>query len=257
VKLIRLSDFEDSELLKAKSTRNFVEYLWTLTPSLPLYVLRQEPQIDMVSYIDADCFLFGDLQPVFDELSDDSVMIIEPRYSKEYEFMEPTSGKYNVGMLTFRNDKFGLEALQWWRARCNEWCYYRQEDGKLGDQMYLNDWPMRFQKVHVLAHKGACVAPWNIRQYETRANGDGVFIDEQPLIFYHFHALKMFSRRSFDLATNYQFSRAEQKLIYKPYLAALVRSMDAIRKVAPGFSYGLSQKPPLKTRLKAVLKRIR
>src|SRR6266550_3174276 len=41
--LVRLDQFEDDELRKAKSTRSLIEYYWTCTPSLPLYVMDRCP----------------------------------------------------------------------------------------------------------------------------------------------------------------------------------------------------------------------
>src|SRR5439155_1472389 len=57
-------------------------------------------------------------------------------------------------------------------------------------QKYLDDWPSRFQRVAVLQHKGANLAPWNLANYTIRANGDRVLVDEDPLIFFHFHRLR-------------------------------------------------------------------
>ena len=45
-----------------------------------------------------------------------------------------------LSVLTFKNDTNGMKALQWWRDRCIAWCYRRMEDGKMGDQKYLDDW---------------------------------------------------------------------------------------------------------------------
>ena len=41
VELIRLSEFEDHELIKTKISRTQVEYCWTCTPSLLLYILER------------------------------------------------------------------------------------------------------------------------------------------------------------------------------------------------------------------------
>jgi hypothetical protein len=166
VELIRLSDFEDPELLKAKPTRSKTEYCWTLTPSLPLYVLKKDPSIDIVSYIDADCFFFSSPEPIFKELEGHSTVIIEHRYSIDRREYLPTSGRFNVGMLSFRNDNSALETLNWWRERCNEWCFFRSEPGRMGDQLYLDVWPEKFKGIRILENNGACVAPWNIWRYK-------------------------------------------------------------------------------------------
>lgn len=57
-RLIRRQDFEagDSRLVGASHDRSIVEYYWTCTPSLPLYILRRQPDINAISYLDADLF---------------------------------------------------------------------------------------------------------------------------------------------------------------------------------------------------------
>lgn len=249
VKLIRLKDFEDDELLKIKPTRSVVEYFWTLTPSLPLYVLSRDTGIDSVTYVDADCFFFSDPEPIFEELGRDSVLIIEHRYADERKDWEKTAGRFNVELLIFKRDDIGLKVLKRWREQCNEWCYYREEEGKFGDQMYLNSWPEDYSGVHILAHKGSGLAPWNIKNYEIHQKKGLVYVDSDPLVFYHFHALKMYSLNNFELASGYNFLDNEKKLVYDPYLEELGSSFSQVNKIDDKFSCGFTPKAKLRSRI--------
>ena len=169
--------------------------------------------------------------------------------------MEPTSGIYNVEWVTFKRDPRGLEALDWWRERCLEWCYYREEDGKLGDQKYLDDWPERFAGVSELQHVGGGLAPWNVSAYTLREQDGQVWADDVPLVFYHYHSLKLFhpsaryiGRRramrpaasgAFVWRSNYPRSAVEERLVWEPYLAAIQRAFELARTVDPTFADGL------------------
>jgi len=195
VVLIPLHEIEqgDDDLLAAKRNRSLVEYYWTLTPTIILRIIERYPEIDILTYLDADLFFFSAPDPIFDELADGSVLIHEHRFPPS---LEPLAihGKYNVGLLCFRRDKRALKVLYWWRDRCNEWCYSYVEDGKYGDQLYLNDWTERFEGVGVLKHVGAGLAPWNQIQYHYTLKGEaGLLIEGLPLVFYHFHAFDFFS----------------------------------------------------------------
>jgi hypothetical protein len=239
VEIIRLSDFEDEELLKIKSTRTVTEYCWTVTPSLPLYVLKIRPELRQISYIDADCFFFSNVSPLHEEMGKKSTLIIGHNFTADRTEFVKTSGKYNVGLLTFKNDKWGHEVLNWWRERCNEWCFFRHEDGKLGDQMYLNVWPEKFYGVHELRHKGGCVAPWNVWRYLVyRLNGK-VYVDQDSLVFYHFHALRILPSGNVFPAKGYDFSKRQLELIYAPYEQAIKGALQRVRAVVPDFKAGM------------------
>jgi hypothetical protein len=195
MRLIRRHEFEanDPALAKARTDRTSVEYFWTCTPSVMLFVLRQDPTIAVLTYLDADLYFFSDPEPIFREFGEGSILIIGHRYAPEHAHFAETAGIYNVGLMSFRSDSNGVCCLQWWRERCIEWCFARFEDGKFGDQKYLDDWPERFPGVVVLQHKGAGIGPWNLSAYRTdRCNG-AVEVEGHPLIFYHFHGLKCVS----------------------------------------------------------------
>src|SRR3712207_8793431 len=43
----------------AKSDRSHVEYLWTTTPAIILWLLTRHPEIDLLTYLDADLFFYS------------------------------------------------------------------------------------------------------------------------------------------------------------------------------------------------------
>jgi hypothetical protein len=237
--LIRYADFEDEELRKIKPARTVAEFCWTCTPSLPWYVIQRNPSIDMISYLDADLFFYSNPGPIYKEFGDNSVMIIEHRFPDHLKHLE-VNGIYNVQMMVFRNDEAGRECLKWWKDRCNEWCFYRLEDGKMGDQKYLDDWTTRFKGIHVLQYKGAGVALWNIMRYKTVKKQSGVYIDEVPLIFYHFHQFNLLKKGSYDYGEGSMYTLTPENidLIYKPYVQAIEESMLQVKNIDPHFNYG-------------------
>ena len=174
--------------------------------------------VSEVTYLDSDIFFFASPNLLLDEFhkSGMDVLITEHRYTKEYD-QTATSGKYCVQFMTFKNNAKGLNVLNWWCDRCEEWCYARFEDGKFGDQKYLDDWTERFDCVHVLQHLGGGVAPWNVQQYDVTLEP---CVNGIPVVFYHFHALRWLSCNQFDLSTYRLHDNVLQHLYY-PYIDCL------------------------------------
>ena len=227
VRLISESDFErgDDALQAVKATRSRVEYYWTCTPSLPLYVLRQDPAIELVSYLDADTFFYYPPTAIIDELGVGSILIVPHDHSPEFE-SRIDNGIYNVGIMAFRRDAEGMRCLEWWRERCIEWCYYRQENGQLGDQAYLNDWPNRFENVVVSANPGINAGPWNIAKYGVAMDSSGrILVGGRLLVCYHFHSCRVCTSRIAHITGfNVAMPTSQLSVIYRPYLDALVRA---------------------------------
>lgn len=223
--LIRRQDFEagDDALLAAKQNRTKVEYYWTCTPSLPLYLFRQYSEIETLCYLDADIFFFSDPQPIFDALGDGSIFIVPHDYDERIYGLNFPAGRFNVGVLVFRRDIHGLDCIQWWRERCLEWCHLRQEEGKLGDQVYLDDWPMRFQGVVVCNHIGINAGPWNIGKRDVfLGDRQRIFLNQSLLICYHFHKVRLLvGRLAWVLGVRHTCALEIIDLIYRPYLSEL------------------------------------
>jgi hypothetical protein len=189
-------------------------------------VLNRVPEADAVTYLDADLCFFSDLQPLFDAQVGHSISVMAhhlPAFRKKFGLRRHT-GLYNVGWLSFRRDRDGIACLEWWRDRCLEWCYERFEDNKYADQLYLDQWPSLFPGFYEHTHHGANVALWNVRDYHFTLRDDKVYCDNDPLVFYHFHALKQVTKRIFNTNLSVSFRPPHpivKHRIYVPYIKQL------------------------------------
>ncbi len=100
-------------------------------------------------------------------------------------------GLFNVAWITYRRCAEGLACLNAYKADCTAWCYDRVEDGRFGDQKYLDAWPSRYPNLKIIEHKGFNLAIWNIHNYIMRVRDGIVMIDDDPLVFYHFASTQL------------------------------------------------------------------
>lgn len=235
VTVIGLAAFEDEELLRVKNTRSKGEYCWTCTSSTIYYCLKHFP-ISNCTYVDADLFFYASPRILIDEIpSDKHVMITEHRYTRYYD-QSKVSGKYCVQFMYFDDSAASLEVLSHWRNQCIDWCYNRIEDGKFGDQKYLDAWTGQFSCIHELKHLGGGLAPWNIQQYNFTKTAQE-FMGEEirthqkfPVIFFHFHGVKLYDHGQQIYAPNtYHLSNDVKTLFYLPYIQSLEMAKKQIQ----------------------------
>lgn len=217
VSVIDLADAEDERLRSVRPSRTRGEYCWTLTPFTPALVLARAPDAARATYVDADMWLTASPARIFDELaaSGRSVLITPHAYAPEYD-QSAVSGIYCVQFMPFVRGASD-EVAHWWQDRCLEWCYARFEDGKFGDQKYLDDWPTRFpEQVHVLADLPALQAPWNAGRFDPR-----------DAVAFHFHEVRTRSADRVRLG-HYRIPDRTLDTLYRPYLADLAWALDLL-----------------------------
>lgn len=228
VTVISLAEFEDEKLLAVKPLRKRGEYCWTCTSSIIRYVLKNFPVANCI-YVDSDIFFFNNPQILLDEIGQKSVLITSHNYLPQYNQSE-ICGKYCVQFVVFKNNAEGLEVCEWWRDKCLDWCYEIPEDGKFGDQKYLDDWPVRFPQVCELKNEGGGVAPWNVSAYKIKDRKiykkSGEIFD---LVFYHFHGFALLDEARVKLAPKkYKIKSDAVKNIYRKYLEQMSISIAKI-----------------------------
>ena len=256
VTVVSLNEFESPELLQIKSQRTAVEYCWTCTPSIIKHAIQQY-NLDHCTYIDADLYFYADPYELIEEvlLSHKSVLITNHNYDPAYDKTQQ-SGKYCVQFLYFKNDTKGMAVLEWWRLACNEWCFNRFEDGKFGDQKYLDDWPTRFDCVHELENPGGGVAVWNLNRFRLSMQGGTWSIKDKfnrsqkklhRLNFFHFHGLVLFADKSVLLSPifGYCISPFYLKNFYFPYIRTLWAWDQKVKELNPSInSNGAKERHP-------------
>jgi hypothetical protein len=234
--IVALKDFEDKSLLAAKKTRHLIEYYWTCTPAWIKYILTKSPETKYVVYLDGDLFFYSNPDAGVYEIKDKSILAVEHRFPKGREGMAEGSGRFNVAFNVFKNDGMGLKCLERWRKQCLEWCYWKTESGKLGDQKYLDEWPNLYsEQLSIPQNKGLDTAPWNVSQYKVTTRGGKIFVDEDKLICYHFHQFKILAPNHYSRVMGYTLSNNVVKYIYEPYESELKNQYEKILKYDGNF----------------------
>lgn len=223
VTLIPLREAETEELLSVKPGRTAGEYCWTMTSFTPQFVFERDPDVVRVTYLDADLFFFDEPKILLDEFSRSGkhVLITDHAFAPEYEKMR-NRGRFCVQFMTFCKTPEGRKVMKWWQDRCIEWCYARLENGRFGDQMYLDCWPTRFaSEVHILSQTDRTLAPWNVAYV--------LDVLRSPLkpVFFHFHGFRIVSNNHMLFYRGYWIGPAGQQL-YSEYADAIELALSLI-----------------------------
>lgn len=221
---LKLSELETEELRTVKQQRTIREYCWTLTPFAPRFVFEAESKVSEITYIDADMWFVEQPKEIKWEFAESGkhVLITEHAYSPEHD-QSAQSGKYCVQYVTFKNTAEAELVRKDWERACVEWCYARYEDGKFGDQKYLEKWPTAYGSlVHVLKRKELILAPWNAARFPY---SDGEL--------YHFQSLRIVSQCRLDIG-HYFLPKPLLQNIYGPYVLDLRAAADMMKTAGLG-----------------------
>lgn len=171
----------NGDIEKAKK----LQFIWSLSPYFSWYCIDNLNCEDIL-YIDSDIYFFTNWENLYKHLDSVSIGIIEHRC-----YTSPVNGKYNVGIVYFKNDIDGYKCLSWWK-NCllfTDHEYYSTHSS-CGDQKYLELFPVLFKNVVVLDKFIGHLAPWNFNDHLYKDNKIIWNNLEQELLYCHFSNFK-------------------------------------------------------------------
>jgi hypothetical protein len=195
---IQLSDIEEEheELLNVKKNRSTIEYYFTLSPILPLYLLKKYNLLHICT-LDADILFLNSPEKIFNKLNEYSIIITPHKFSNE-NIDKQRYGVYNVSFQIFKNNKIGLKCLEYWKSQCLEYCSDKLDiiNNRFADQKYLDNWNELYpNEVFSLNDNTSGLAPWNLDNYNLKVENNQFYSNEEKIIFYHFHQFKIFNKK--------------------------------------------------------------
>jgi hypothetical protein len=249
IRLLKLETLETDELRSIKKERTKGEYCWTLTPFTMKFVFDADGSVMHVTYLDADLWFRKSPNPILREFEESrkSVLITDHAFAAEFD-QSALFGQYCVQFMTFKRDMAGEIVRKWWEERCIEWCYNKTEDGKFGDQKYLDNWPDQFSEyVHVLKNKELMLAPWNATRFPYGNS-----------ILWHFHGLRLSgtAHNKFIYYGGYPLPPLTKRNIYKPYISDLISSIKTLQRYGSKFQSQIKFRTGLFTHFKSIIKGI-
>ena len=247
MRVVSLAEVEagDAALAAAKANRSRVEYYFTLSPCWPRWLLEKHGArsgIERITYVDADMFFFASPEPVVAAMdaARASVLVTAHRFPPWLRHYE-RHGRFNVGLLSWRNDAAGRACLDDWRAQCLDWCHDRLEPTRYADQKYLDAWPEKLgAALLVLPHPGVNLAPWNWAGSAMELSGGGVRVDREALVLFHFARFRPVRGDAWWQSGQLDYGvmpRWLRNTIYGPYGRALLAARAEVAARRPGFDF--------------------
>ena len=244
VKPVTMIEIGTELIMKIRKERHYREFCWALSSVFCRYLL--DNQKSEVIYIDADIYFFSDPKALVEECRAGDVAAIRHRFPERLRHYE-VNGMFNVQWVYFANNEVGLKACATWAEQCIACSSYSPEKGIVGDQKYLDKWPLLYQSFIDIQNLGAGVAPWNHEVIKPKKDkGKWTVVDGSSLIFFHFHGFKFVDEGNVSFAPK-MYSKVEKLPmdLYREYCFKLDQTTQRFALLADNpiigdFSFRLS-----------------
>lgn len=208
IQVISLKDLEQEykDLIIAKNNRDLIEYYFTLSPFLPIYIFEKFKSVNLI-YVDSDFFFYKDPIQFSNQNLNSSVTLIKQNANLKY-------GIFNVGLIQYNFNFFETyKILKIWSQECINSCVDIPDLKKnvYAEQKYLDKWIFELKNIKILSPECTVLSPWDSNQViEKNINN---------MVAFHFHGFSFKNNFFYSGFSNYN-KRLSKKIcnnIYIPY----------------------------------------
>jgi hypothetical protein len=215
---------------------NVVELNTSVKPYIFDHILKSEPGIKKVVYLDPDIMVFQPLTHLFETLDNYNIVItphiLTPsdnnhNVASEHHFL--STGIFNLGFIAMKRSAETLHFLNWWKEKLLYQGYNLLNYHLFYDQKWINFAPVFFDGVFIEKNKGYNMAPWNLHERSlSKVNETYIVNESESLIFFHFSSYKTTNPNQISLHTKYTFDlRPDLKEVIHFYHTQLLNNGES------------------------------
>jgi lipopolysaccharide biosynthesis glycosyltransferase len=194
-----------------------------------------------VVYLDPDIYIYNSIAPIDTLMENYSILLTPHIYSPiPDDGNTPTErafikyGIYNLGFIALKKTAETERFVKWLMDRLSLYCYSENQLGIYVDQSWINFVPIFFQNVHIVRHFGFNAAYWNLHERTYQLRNDTWYVNEDPLIFFHFSALALNDIGAYSpYQTRFKHNRPDVLPLFADYVAEYRHALQIFPKSVP------------------------
>ncbi|MFC0183630.1 hypothetical protein SAMN04515674_11746 [Pseudarcicella hirudinis] len=189
---INIENFEEMCL-----NYNITELNTAVKPFFFDYFLKNRADITNIIYFDPDIIVYDKLDKLQNSLLTYEI-VVTPHISSPINDRLDTNetdhlntGLYNLGFIAVRRGEETIKMIDWWKEKLKKDCRIDLCNGLFVDQHWINFVPLFYKNVLVEKYPGYNVAYWNLHERKVTQENGKFFINNVPLIFFHFSGYEL------------------------------------------------------------------
>lgn len=246
---INIEEIGNKALMRTRPARSNTEFAMSSKSAFMSYLLSSGKVKDGEALIlsDVDIHFFPGAWDYIESMhkaKEFSIFMTPHNFPAKKRYLIPEVGYYNGGFIYFRINEESKDCIHSYAREATEWTYlwHDYDNDRHSDQKFMDKWGKLYRGLHEVTHKGVNVGTWNIENYKITQDTKGnFFIDEYPLVCYHYHGLKLYFNRKGRIRP-YPIC-VYDKRIYDLYVDSLQKAHEQLLSVDPNWKYSMSPNP--------------